>query len=104
MSDQHLSPTSAGVGAVAGLQSDLDRAVGHVVAQPGPALGAARTRRIDAADDTPERGFDHDARTVVEHANDLMSWHERVARQRVEAKRDAAADRRQVARDDPGKV
>src|SRR5207249_1718868 len=46
--DEHLPPTAAGVRAVPGLQTDLDRALGHVVAEAGPALRAPRARRVDA--------------------------------------------------------
>src|SRR5438445_5322235 len=84
--DQHLTPPSSGVGAVARLEPNLDRALGHVVTKARPALGTARAGRIDAAHLASERGLDDDPAAVVEGTHHLVTGHERIAGQRIEIK------------------
>ena len=102
--DQDLSPPAARVGAVTSLQTDLDRALGHVVAEPWPALGAAGARRVDAAHDAAQRRLDHDARPVIESPYDLVARHKWIAGQRIEVKRNMPADRREVRAADAADV
>src|ERR1700687_5390654 len=94
MRHQPLSPAPARVLAVAGLQADLDRPLGHVVAEPRPPLGAARAGRLDSADLAAKGGLDHHPRAVLERAYNLVAGDERVARQRVEGQRRVTGDRR----------
>src|SRR5207245_2859256 len=69
--DQHLTPPSSGVGAVARLEPNLDRALGHVVTKARPALGTARAGRIDAAHLASERGRDDDTAAVGERGSGI---------------------------------
>jgi len=96
MGDQHLSPTAAGVRAIAGLQTDLDRALGDVVAKAGTSFRASRAWRLDAPHLAAEGRLDDDARAVVESADHLVAWHEGIARERVEVEGRVAADCGQV--------
>src|SRR6266550_1056617 len=98
---QHLAPAPARVGAVSGLQADLDRSFSHVVAESRTPLCTSRARWLDAAHLAAERGLDHDARAVVKRADDLVAGHERIAGQRVEIERSVAADGREVRAADP---
>src|SRR5439155_27387435 len=79
MCDERLTPAPAGIGAVTGLETDLDRTLRDVVAEAGPPLRAARTWRIDATDETSGRRLDHDPCAVVEHAHALVAGDERIA-------------------------
>src|SRR6266851_6107647 len=101
MGDERLAPAPARVGAVAGLEADLDRSFRHVVAEAGPALGAARAGWLDPAHLAAEGRFDHDTRAVAERAHHLVAGNEWIAGQRVEIQRRVAADSRQVGAADP---
>src|SRR2546428_5015538 len=87
MRDEHLAPSSPGVGAVAGLEPDLDRPLGDVVAKARAALGAARARRLDSAHLAAERRLDDDARSVVERAHHLVTRYEGITGQGIEVQR-----------------
>src|SRR5713226_6532409 len=93
MSYERLAPAPAGVGAVAGLEADLDRSFRDVVAEAGPALCTARAGRLDPAHLAAQGRFDHDPRAVAERAHHLVARHEGIAGQWIEIKRRVAADR-----------
>ena len=102
--DERLAPPAAGALAVPGLEADREVAVGEVLAQPRPALPAARTRRIEAADLAAEGGLQDGPPPSLHVADDLVAGHERVARQRVQIERRVAGDRRQVRPADAGQA
>ena len=97
-------PAAAGRAAEAGLDAGLEasrRQVGVVVAV---GRRGALERRGEAAGGVTEHRFEHDARAVVELADDLVAGHEREAHPVVEVRRRVALDHRQVAAADPGEA
>src|SRR5205807_4658304 len=86
----------AGAGAVAGLEADVDWALGDVQAEPDAALRAKAAGRLDAPHGAAENGLNHNAGAVLQAPGELVARDERVARERLQVEGGVARQGGQV--------